>query len=85
MFGHVTGHVVLMQVRDHVMSHVLLSQGHVPVSQGYMGQSSSSLFGYSWASVAAAPRAGASWSRASTSRPGQLVELSQAVGTGTLS
>jgi len=36
-------------------------------------------------SVAAAPRAGASWSRAGTSRPGQLVELSRAVGTGTLS
>ena len=49
MFGHVTGHVVLMWVQNHVMSHVLLSQGHVPISQGHVGQSSSSLFGYSWA------------------------------------
>jgi len=36
-------------------------------------------------SVAAALRAGASWSRAGMSWPGQLVELSQAVGTGALS
>jgi len=42
MFGHVTGHVMLKQVRDHVMS-------HMPISQGYVGESSSSLFGYSLA------------------------------------
>ena len=42
MFGHVIGHVVLMWVRDHVMSHVLPSQGHVE-------EPSSLLFGYSWA------------------------------------
>ena len=49
MFGHVIGHVVLMWVRDHVMSHVLLSQGHVPVSPGHVEESSSLLFGYSLA------------------------------------
>ena len=49
MFGHVIGHVVLVWVRDHVISHVLLSQGHVPVSPGHMEESSFSLFGYSWA------------------------------------
>jgi len=42
VFGHVIGHMVLIWVRDHVMSHVLPSQGHV-------GESSSSLFGYSLA------------------------------------
>ena len=42
VFGHVTGHMVLIQVRGHVMSHVLPSQGH-------MGESLSSLFGYSLA------------------------------------
>ena len=49
MYGHVTGHVVLIRVKDHVMSHVLLSQGHVPISQGHMGESLSSLFDYSLA------------------------------------
>ena len=49
MFGHVTGHMVLMQVRDHVIRHMLPSQGHVPISQGHMGKSLSSLFGYSLA------------------------------------
>jgi len=49
MLGHVIGHVVLIRVKDHVMSHVLLSQGHVPASQGHVGESSSSLFGYSLA------------------------------------
>ena len=49
VLGHVIGHVVLIWVRDHVMSHVLPSQGHVPVSPGHVEESSSSLFGYSWA------------------------------------
>jgi len=49
MLGHVIGHVVLKLVRDHVMRHVIGSQGHVPVSPGYVEESSSSLFGYSWA------------------------------------
>jgi len=45
MFEHVTGHIVLIQVRDHMMSHVLPSQGHVSISQGHMGESLPSLFG----------------------------------------
>ena len=49
VFGHMTGHVVLIWVRDHMMSQVLPSQGHVPVSQGHVGESLSSLFGYSLA------------------------------------
>ena len=49
VFGHVTGHMVPMQVRDHVMSHVLLFQGHVPVSQDHVGESLSLLFGCSLA------------------------------------
>ena len=49
VFGHVTGHVVLMRVRDHVIHHMLPSQGHMPISQGHMGKSLSSLFGYSLA------------------------------------
>ena len=47
VFGHVIGHMVLIWVRGHVMSHVLPSQGHVPVSPGHVEESSSSLFGYS--------------------------------------
>jgi len=49
VFGHMTGHMVLMLVKDHVMSHMLPSQGHVPVSQCHVGESLSSLFGYSLA------------------------------------
>jgi len=41
--------LVLIQVRDHVISHMLPSQGHMPVSQGHMEKSSSLLFGYSLA------------------------------------
>ena len=29
MLGHVIGHVMLRPVRDHVMCHVIVSQGHV--------------------------------------------------------
>ena len=49
VFGHVIGHVVLMWVKDHVMSYMLPSQGHVPSSQGHVGESLFLLFGYSWA------------------------------------
>ena len=55
MSGHVIvlGHVLLDVLRDHVMHHmigqVIASQGHMPVSQGYMGKSSSLPFGYSLA------------------------------------
>ena len=49
MSGHVIGHVVLKPVRDHVMRHVIGSQGHVVLSQGHVRESSSSLFGYSLA------------------------------------
>ena len=45
MFGHVIGYVIQELVRDHVMSHVIPSQGHVPISQGHMGEFLSSLFG----------------------------------------
>ena len=49
MSGHMVGHVVLMRVRDHMVSHMLSSQGHMPISQGHVGESSSLLFGYSLA------------------------------------
>jgi len=49
VLDHVIGHVVLVWVRDHVMSHVLPSQGHVPSSLGHVGESSSSRFGCSLA------------------------------------
>ena len=45
VFGHVIGHMVLIWVRDHVMSHVLPSQGHMPSSQGHVGESSFSQLG----------------------------------------
>jgi len=47
MLGHVIGHMMLKLVRDHVMSHVIVFQGHMPLSQDPMGESSSSLSGYS--------------------------------------
>jgi len=49
VLGHVIGHVILIWVRDHVISHMFPSQGHVPVSQGHVGESLSLLFGYSLA------------------------------------
>ena len=49
VLGHVIDYVVLMWVRDLVTHHVLLSQGHVPVSQSHVGRSLSLLFGYSLA------------------------------------
>jgi len=45
VYSHVYSHVLLRLVRDHVIHHVLLSQGHVPASQDHVGDSSSSLSG----------------------------------------
>ena len=42
MLGHVIGHVVLIWVKDHMIS-------HMPFSQDQVGESLSSLFGYSLA------------------------------------
>jgi len=53
VFGHVFGYVTWKAQGDHVMHHVtgqvIVSQGHVPASLGLVGESSSSLSGYSWA------------------------------------
>jgi len=49
VYSHVYGHVLLRLVRDHVIHHVSLSQGHVPDSQDHVGESSSSLSGYNLA------------------------------------
>ena len=37
MLGHVIGHVVPRPVRDHMMCHVIVSQGHMPGSCPWSG------------------------------------------------
>ena len=50
MFGHILGHMsdhVTQELqRDHVINHMIVSQGHVPASQGYVGKFLSLLFDY---------------------------------------
>ena len=38
VFGHMSGHVTLKVQRDHVMDHVIASQGHVPLGSGHCMQ-----------------------------------------------
>ena len=53
ILGHMFGHMTSKVWRDHMICHVvgqvIASQDHVPPSLGYMGESLSSLSGYSLA------------------------------------
>jgi len=53
MLGHMldqmTGHVTWKVQEDHVIDHVIISHGHVPTSQGHVGESLSLLFDYNLA------------------------------------